>query len=210
MYRLRAKADIRDVSEEFRLLAAWGDEPESLTAPVGILSFRDPRLPELGLRVLAPTRHATDIATPGATAEDYHAHRIALGVPEGGKDYAFGDAFPHEADLDQLHGVSFSKGCFVGQEVVSRMHNRATARKRVVPIAGEAPLASGAEIVAGVASIGVVGSVADRQALALLRLDRAAEAEAKGEALLAGGVTVRLVRPRWAKFDMAPSAARLS
>ena len=67
----------------------------------------------------------------------YHAHRIALGVPEGGKDYAFGDTFPHEANLDLLNGVSFSKGCFVGQEVVSRMQHRGTARKRIVHRRGQ-------------------------------------------------------------------------
>ena len=80
---------------------------------------------------------------------DYHAHRIALGVPEGGKDYRLRRAFPHEANLDQLNGVSFTKGCFVGQEVVSRMQHRGAARKRVVVVEGDAPLPTGAEITAG-------------------------------------------------------------
>ena len=62
--------------------------------------------------------------------------RISLGVPEGGRDYAFGDAFPHEALFDQLNGVDFKKGCYVGQEVVSRMEHRGTARKRIVPVEG--------------------------------------------------------------------------
>ncbi len=128
-------------------------------------------------------------------------------MPEGGKDYVLGDTFPHEADLDQLNGVSFSKGCFVGQEVVSRMQNRGNVRKRVVPIEGEAPLASGAEIKAGAASIGTVGSVAGRLALALIRLDRAAEAKAKGQALTADGVAVTLRKPDWATFELAPAAA---
>ena len=65
-----------------------------------------------------------------ATEADYDAHRIALGVPEGGIDFAFGDAFPHDADMDQLGGVDFAKGCYVGQEVVSRMEHRGTARRR--------------------------------------------------------------------------------
>jgi len=211
LYRLRAKVDIRDVSDDFRVLALWGGEPASSGETVGTVSFPDPRLPALGLRILAPVGHAVDVAaaTNGldATAGDYHAHRIALGVPEGGRDYAFGDAFPHEADLDQLHGVSFTKGCFVGQEVVSRMQNRATVRKRVVPVRGEAPLAPGAEIVAGAAVIGGIGSVAGSDALALVRLDRAAEAEAKGEALRAGGVAIRLVRPPWARFELVAAAA---
>lgn len=211
LYRLRAKVDIRDVSDDFRVLALWGGEPASSGETVGTVSFPDPRLPALGLRILAPVGHAVDVAaaTNGldATAEDYHAHRVALGVPEGGRDYAFGDAFPHEADFDQLHGVSFTKGCFVGQEVVSRMQNRATVRKRVVPVRGEAPLASGAEIVAGSAVVGSIGSVAASDALALVRLDRAAEAEAKGESLRAGGVAVRLVRPQWASFELMPATA---
>ena len=149
----------------------------------GTVSFADPRLPALGSRILADARSARGKVAAAdaldAAPEDYHAHRIALGVPEGGKDYVLGDTFPHEADLDQLGGVSFSKGCFVGQEVVSRMQNRGNVRKRVVPIEGEGPLASGAEVKVGAAAIGTVGSVAGRLALALLRLDRAAEAKAK-------------------------------
>jgi folate-binding protein YgfZ len=211
LYKLRAKVDIRDVSDDYRVLALWGPSPHSPGETAGTLSFPDPRLHALGLRILAETRFASGIAaaTNGleASPEDYHAHRIALGVPEGGKDYAFGDTFPHEADLDQLEGVSFTKGCFVGQEVVSRMQNRANVRKRVVPIEGEAPLTPGAEITVGTTAIGSVGSVAGRLALALIRLDRAAEAKAKGQALTAGGVAVTLRKPDWATFDLAPAAA---
>src|SRR6185312_9533498 len=97
-------------------------------------------------------------------------------------------------------------GCFVGQEVVSRMQNRANVRKRVVPIQGEAPLASGAEVTVGTAAIGTVGSVSGRSALALLRLDRVAEAKAKDQILAAGGVAVTLSKPDWATFDLAPAA----
>jgi hypothetical protein len=169
LYKLRAKVDIRDVSDEYRVLALWGPSPLSPGEITGTVSFPDPRLTALGSRMLAEARLAADIAaaTNGleASPEDYHAHRIALGVPEGGKDYVLGDTFPHEAELDQLNGVSFTKGCFVGQEVVSRMQNRASVRKRVVPIEGDAPLTSGAEIKVGAASIGAVGSVAGKLAL---------------------------------------------
>jgi len=202
MYRLRAKVEIADASSQYRVLALWGTSPQGPREIAGSLSFPDPRLPELGWRILAGTTPASDIATTDA----YHAHRIALGVPEGGKDYAFGDAFPHEADLDLLNGVSFDKGCFVGQEVVSRMQHRGGARKRVVPVDGTAPLASGAEVTAGSAVIGAVGSVADRRALAMVRLDRAAEAKAKGEPLRAGGVPITLRQPAWATFDPTAGA----
>ena len=194
----------RTRAAEYRVLALWGDAPASLGETTGTVSFPDPRLPALGMRILAEARFATDIASAtngmDATPDEYHAHRIALGVPEAGKDYALGDTFPHEADMDQLGGVSFSKGCFVGQEVVSRMQHRAHVRKRVVPIdaVGAADLQSGAEVMAGAAAIGKVGSVAGRQALALLRLDRAAEAKAKGEPLTAGGVAIALRKPDWA------------
>jgi folate-binding protein YgfZ len=211
LYKLRAKADIGDASEDHRVLAAWGAAPPSFGETSRALPFPDPRLKRLGLRILAEVSSTSDVAASingiDSTPEDYHAHRIALGVPEGGKDYPFGDTFPHEADFDQLNGVSFTKGCFVGQEVVSRMQNRAGVRKRVVLVECEAPLTPGVEIKAGVAAIGAVGSVAGTLALALVRLDRAAEARAKGQVLMAGGVAITLCKPDWARFDLAPAAA---
>ena len=210
MYKLRAKADIQDRSAAYRAFAAWGSAPSHVGGAGETHIFADPRLGALGWRGLTGARLVSGIASAigglDASPEDYHAHRIALGVPEGGKDYAFGDTFPHEADLDQLNGVSFSKGCFVGQEVVSRMQNRASVRKRVVPVAAEATLTPGAEVKAGAAVIGSVGSVAGTQALALVRLDRAAEAAAKGDRLTAGGVAITLRKPQWATFDLAPAA----
>ncbi len=229
LYKLRAKATILDDTANWRVFAVWGDIPpelpweddvvddreDMLVPPPSIellRRYRDPRLGDLGERWLLPQISVAQAkkqlaAFTDVPADDYHAHRVALGVPEGGKDYVLGDTFPHEADLDQLNGVSFSKGCFVGQEVVSRMQNRASVRKRVVPIEGEAPLTPGAEVKAGAAAIGSVGSVAGRLALALVRLDRAAEATAKGQVLTADGVPVALRKPDWATFDLAPAAA---
>jgi hypothetical protein len=133
--------------------------------------------------------------------DDYNAHRIALGVPEGGRDYALGDTFPHEADMDALGGVDFKKGCFVGQEVVSRMQHRGTARKRVVPLESDAFLPDpGSEIRAGDAVIGTMGSSHGARGLALVRLDRAEEAVRGGLPLFADGVRVRLLQPAWAPF----------
>jgi tRNA-modifying protein YgfZ len=214
MYKLRAKVTIEDVSSAFHVLALWGAAPDSPGATKGTVSFPDPRLPALGLRILAASEFAGDVASArngvDVAAEDYHAHRIALGVPEAGKDYALGDTFPHEADMDRLNGVSFEKGCFVGQEVVSRMQHRALVRKRVVPVEGIGPgeLQSGAEIVIGAATIGKVGSVAGRRALAMLRLDRAAEAKAKGQPLTTGGIEIVPRKPDWlAASDLEPVAA---
>jgi folate-binding protein YgfZ len=213
MYKLRAKVTIEDASADYRVLALWGEASPSPGETAGTVSFPDPRLPALGLRILAEARSADDIASASngtdAAAEDYHAQRIALGVPEGGKDYALGDTFPHEADMDRLGGVSFTKGCFVGQEVVSRMQHRTHVRKRVVPVeaAGPGELRPGAEIAIGTAVIGKVGSVAGRRALAMLRLDRAAEARAKGQPLTADGVEVVLGKADWlAASDLEPAA----
>jgi len=137
----------------------------------------------------------------GSTISTYDAHRISLGVPEGGKDYAFGELFPHEAMFDQLNGVSFSKGCYVGQEVVSRMQHRGTARSRFLIVTGNGPLPPrGAEVNAGAALLGQMGSSIGAQGLALIRLDRLAEAYAAGQAVVAAGVRLTLGKPPHATF----------
>lgn len=208
MYKLRADVEVNDASADYTVAAIWGGPYEPRTSGEGPAPvwFADPRLAELGYRELTTLR--TDWALGGgaadsATQDDYHAHRIALGVPEGGRDFAFGEAFPHEALFDQLHGVSFSKGCYVGQEVVSRMHNRGTARRRIVPIIADGPLPdSGAAIAAAGVEIGKLGSKAGQRALAEIRLDRAAEFQDKGEALRAGDAVVHIELPAWATFTL--------
>src|SRR6202007_1792868 len=98
----------------------------------------------------------------------YEAHRIACGAPRGGIDFIYGDAFPHEANMDRLHGVDFDKGCYVGQEVVSRMQHRGTARTRIVAVEFDEPAPSaGVDIIAGDKLIGTMGSSAEGHALAL-------------------------------------------
>jgi tRNA-modifying protein YgfZ len=193
------------------VLAVWDNMPDSPALAAGEaadrigLHYADPRLPALGIRVmLPPHRAAAAAASIGATlvaASEYEAHRIALGVPRGGGDFGYGDAFPHEADMDQLAGVDFEKGCYVGQEVVSRMEHRGTARTRAVPVSFDGPApAAGAAITAGGRQLGHVGSAAAGRAIAVLRLDRVAEALAQGEALIADGTAIRLVKPPWARF----------
>ena len=210
MYRLRARVDIADASDRFVVQVDWHYAPPPEHTEQMSQMF-DPRLPELGMRTLwgpgVASRLTEEAAREAnATPADYHTHRIALGVPEGGKDYAFGDIFPHDANLDVLNGVSFTKGCFVGQEVVSRMQHRATARKRVVIIEGNSPLQSGAEITAGQAVIGTIGSVSGNRALALVRLDRVDEAQSKGVTLTSGGNTITVRLPDYLK-STAPAGA---
>jgi len=176
------------------------------------LVYADPRLPALGQRIMLPphlTKEAADDI--GATLVDssqYEAHRIALGVPRGGIDFIYGDAFPHETDMDQLRGIDFDKGCYVGQEVVSRMEHRGTARNRIVPVTveGFAPEA-GIAVTAGDKPVGTTGSGAGNLGLAMLRLDRVAEAQAAGVPLIAGGVTITPHRPEWATFNFSGQKA---
>ena len=212
LYKLRAKVIAEDLSDVLGVLASWdgSSDPNSLSAAnqAGVdigLGYGDPRLPALGLRVMLPPHRAEAVAAAlGAELLDaaaYEAHRIALGIPRGGLDYGYGDAFPHEADMDQLSGVDFQKGCYVGQEVVSRMEHRGTARTRAIPVRydGDAP-DRGTPIVAGDRALGTMGSAAAGRGIALLRLDRVADALAGGEALTAGGVTIRPIKPEWARF----------
>lgn len=211
MYKLRADVAIRDATEDFVVAAVWGSDEGA--APTGAADgahvFADPRLAALGARVLAEAKGADEVlANIGerVPAEAYHAHRIGLGVPEGGRDFVLGDTFPHEALMDQLGGVSFTKGCFVGQEVVSRMEHRTTVRKRVVPVVAEAALPAGPlPVLAAEAEIGRLGSVAGTRGLALLRLDRVAEAQRAGLALTAGGVPLRVELPPFATFRIEAS-----
>jgi folate-binding protein YgfZ len=134
-----------------------------------------------------------------ASEAEYDAHRIGLGVPEGGIDFAFGDAFPHDADMDQLGGVDFDKGCYVGQEVVSRMEHRGTARRRIV-LAEGVGLTARTEITAAGKPIGQLTSTAAERGLALVRLDRAKEAMDQGQPILAGAASLTLALPPWARF----------
>lgn len=192
LYRLRADVVIADVRSDYRVFAIWGTAlPDEALSP---LTYTDPRMVALGLRVLADADLVKKLGeTPRLLIVDenaYDAHRIALGVPEGGKDYDFGDAYPHEADFDLFHGVSFTKGCFVGQEVVARMQNKSVVRKRVVKVEGDAPLTSHSDIFFGDAPIGRVGSVSGNQALAMIRLDRAADALDKPTPLTSNGVAI--------------------
>jgi tRNA-modifying protein YgfZ len=199
-YRLRSQVEMAE-EPGLEVAAVWGGSPR---LPEGAILYVDPRLPALGSRVLLPA--SADVSALGcasATEADYHAMRIKLGVPEGGVDYSFGDTFPHEALFDQLNGVDFKKGCYVGQEVVSRMEHRGLARKRIVPVEGEAELpASGTSVTAGGVPIGTLGSSSGVFGLALIRLDRAEEALARGEALRAGGVAIALRQPEFARFTV--------
>ena len=209
-YKLRAKAEIAARPDLVLAVVLDKAPPEDLG-----LVYLDPRQAGLGWRVVLPAEEAAAaLETAGAAIaemESWQGRRISLGIPEGGKDFIYGDTFPHEADMDLLNGVDFHKGCFIGQEVVSRVERRDVARKRVVPVAfDQGGPDAGAEIVAGERPVGFMGSSAGRLGLAMLRLDRVDAALKEGAALTAGGIELRLVKPDWADFPFPGEAEAAS
>jgi folate-binding protein YgfZ len=191
LHKLRANIAIWDKSETLAVAAVLSGE-----APAGIegLVFRDTRAPLMGLRIIAPRDVLARLTDTGEAV--YEAHRIAQGVPKGGIDFVYGDAFPHDINLDLMNGVDFKKGCYVGQEVVSRVHFRKSARKRIAKIQfdGET-LQPGTPIMAGEANIGQLSSAAGGVGLAMLRIDRLEEAVAAGIPMKAGDVPVSVTLP---------------
>src|SRR6195952_805952 len=186
-YKLRAKVAVENLSDHLGVLAAW-DGDLSIKPD---LAFADPRDAALGWRILAPADLAQKVADLiGATLVDsaaYDAHRVTCGAPRGGLDFIYGDAFPHETNMDRLHGVDFDKGCYVGQEVVSRMQHRGTARTRTVRVVLDGPAPEpGTVILADDKPVGTMGSSADGKGLALVRIDRAADALQAGVPLTSG------------------------
>ncbi|OKO74488.1 folate-binding protein YgfZ [Bradyrhizobium sp. AS23.2] len=195
-YKLRAKVTVENLSDDLGVLAAWDGQP----AAQPDLTFADPRNGELGYRILIPEQLKENLSDLiGAELVDaaaYEAHRIALGVPRGGLDFMYSDAFPHETNMDRLAGVDFDKGCYVGQEVVSRMQHRGTARTRSVKVLLDGPSpGAGATILAGDKPVGTIGSTAGGKGIALVRIDRVADALDAGQPLTAGGLAVRLAEP---------------
>ncbi len=205
LYRMRAKVSLDDISTVATVIAAT--DGGLLPPDVGVV-FADPRFDGMGDRAIVDLDGIASLTS--ATPDDYHDHRIVSGVPDGGKDFGYGGSshFPHEALLDQLHGVSFTKGCYVGQEVVSRMEHRGTARTRCVPIVFTGGFRSewGVEVRAGDKLIGHVGSTAKGRGLAMVRLDRWADAMAAGEAIMGGGLEITLVKPPFIRFPFPGEA----
>lgn len=221
LYRLRAKAEIAKQDQSV-VSVEWGDD--STASESDSSSFADTRFRlEPVFRVYSavvpspPTlslKGEGDSAVPsfpsplrggvrggGMQAQAYTALRIASGVAESGSDYQLGDAFPHDVLLDQAGGVGFQKGCYVGQEVVSRMQHRGTARRRVLLVSADVALpASGTDLTVDGRSVGTLGSTAGNRGLAIARIDRVKAAMDEGKTILAGDVPVTLSIPAWAKF----------
>jgi folate-binding protein YgfZ len=181
----------------FRLRAAIAVEERS---DLGVTAFEgspDPRSP------LAPARRVGAGATGGGDIAAYHAARIAAGLAEQGIDFGAEEVFPADINMDLNGGIDFRKGCFVGQEVVSRMKRRGTARRRTLTASVAPATSAPVPVLAGEFEIGTLTSVSGAAGLARVRIDRMAEAMAKNENITAGGQSIRLGNPPWLGAELA-------
>ncbi|AZN99029.1 folate-binding protein [Mesorhizobium sp. M9A.F.Ca.ET.002.03.1.2] len=192
LYKLRAKVEIAKADQGV-VTVAWGDD--STTSQLDSTPVADARFLDAAVsRLYGGT---AEVGDPAA----WQALRIAQGIAESGSDYQLGDAFPHDVLLDEIGGVGFRKGCYVGQEVVSRMQHRGTARRRVLIVSAERPLpAPGTELTVAGRPVGTLGSTAVTTGLAIARIDRIKAALDAGQPIMADDVTVSLTIPAWAKF----------
>jgi len=180
-YRLRAKVEIAGRGD-LAVIASWNGGTDG--------EWRDPRVAALGQRSIGIDD------TECASADAYTAHRLDLGVPEG-RDFGQDEMFALDADLEELNGVSFDKGCYVGQELTARMKHRGTARKKLLPIeaaAGGLP-SPGSRVSASGSDLGAITSIYKNRGFALIRLDRYAEAQ--DAPLESEGTRVNVKKPSW-------------
>lgn len=218
MYKLRSAVDLAE-RDDLAVVALFGggalaadgltDERGHVVARDGVWHLVDPRLASMGARAIGTDASLTSFAHcfgEPVAADRYAAHRIALGVPEGGSDLVADKSLLLESGFVELDGVAFDKGCFVGQELTARMRYRTTVRKRLLPVRLEGVLPPpGTAVHAGDVEVGEIRSGLGDRAVAVLRLDRWRDAEAKGIGLQAGAAAVRPDVPAW--VDLGVGAA---
>ncbi|WP_424811613.1 YgfZ/GcvT domain-containing protein [Roseococcus sp. YIM B11640] len=187
-FRLRSKVAMSR-PEGWVVQAGWGG-----AAPPG--ASPDPRLPEAGWRLMTPAPLPTS-----ASLDEYDAHRLALGLPDGSRDMEAEHSILLEAGFDELNGVSWTKGCYMGQELTARTKYRGLIKKRLVPVLVEGPLPPrGTPVTRGGAEVGEMRSGQGKRGMALIRI------AALGGDLRAGEARLRPVVPAWMKLPEATEA----
>lgn len=183
-FKLRAAVEIKDISDQLFVHALWQGE-----APQAPLIAPDPRLTDAGFRLLSPS-----ILPSTATQGDYAAHRLRLGLPDGEPDLEPGKTLLLEAGFDELNGIDWQKGCYMGQELTARTKYRGLVKRRLLPVTlGQSGLLPGAAILAKGQEVGTLRSVAGHQALAMLHLS------ALGQNLTVSGTPLQVHIPDWVK-----------
>lgn len=180
MYRLRADVEISDISDSHKVYALWDSE----------LGYSDPRCADIGNRIIADTQPSGDALTVG----DYEEKRLELGLPDSSRDIMVDKNFILEANFKELNGVSFTKGCYVGQELTARMNHRTTVKKRLLPIESGSALESGTAIInADGKNVGDIRSSSGNRAIAFIKLEYLG-----GDAsFTAGGSAIKVIIPDW-------------
>jgi|APSaa5957512535_1039671.scaffolds.fasta_scaffold59047_2 folate-binding protein YgfZ len=210
MYKLRANVEI-EIAEELAVAVMFGDDIHDALALdptlgaamewLGGVIYTDPRLSEIGTRAILPNSSLEialhDEALIPAPFEDYDQLRLALGLPDGSRDLEIDKSTLLECGFEELHGVDFQKGCYMGQELTARTKHRGLVKKRLIPVSfnGDA-LAAGAEITQAGKNAGEIRSTADGQGLALVRLESLADPAP----LMVGDIPVTPNKPAWANF----------
>lgn len=212
LYRLRARIGLADGRDRWQVAALIGPgildrlelpaEPGHTRPFGGGIACVDPRHPDLGVRVVLPRADAGQVlAATGLPALDFASYdrlRLALGVPDGSRDLPVEKAIPLENNLDALNAIAWDKGCYMGQELTARTRYRGLVRKRLLPVAVDGPLPGpGTPVRVGDREVGEMRSGRDTRALALLRLEELAKAEAEGLPLTAGDARLTALRPAW-------------
>ncbi len=196
LYKLRSKVTIEDRSAAMEVAAVFGPGAEKHNAVPSALSYVDPRLPALGVRVLCPAGQAAKLlGLPEAPLAEYEALRLSLGVPDGSRDLPVEKAILLESGFDELNGIDWDKGCYMGQELTARTKYRGLVRKRLFPVQVEGPLpAPGTAIERDGQEVGEIRSGSGDRAIAMLRL------EALDGPLTAGGARIRPHKPDWMRL----------
>jgi len=210
IYRLRSKAILTDATVEFAVALLYGadlrerlglnDEPGAAKPWEGGVVYIDPRLPALGARAILPRVQAAEILARAAVAPgnavDYDRLRLSLGVPDGSRDLPVEKAILLENGFDELHGIDWQKGCYMGQELTARTRYRGLVRKRLLPVEIDGPLpAPGTPVMAGDKEAGEMRSGIDGLGLALLRLEHL------DDGLRCGDSRLKPRRPAWANLQ---------
>ena len=216
LYKLRSKVDLRDLSADFAAAALLGDNVagqlqlearEGAAHPfLGGVAYIDPRLAQIGGRCIIPRNNAqaslSEAGFPEGSADDYETLRLSLGLPDGSRDMTIDKAILLENGFQELNGVDWNKGCYMGQELTARTHYRGLVKKRLMPVSIDGPLpAPGTPLLLGDTQAGEMRSGHGNQGLALIRLEQFNAACASGEGLSADGAIVHPVKPEWAEFQ---------
>ena len=206
MYRLRADVTIEDMSDRYRVAALWGGTPDDIpTGPNSARVYADPRLTDLGWRVLVDSDSPSEELFGGdwqlESSDIYDALRIALGVPDGSRDLLIDKTFALEANFEELHGVDFEKGCYVGQENTARQKHRGAVRKRFMRVDIEGPPPPpDTPIMHGDREAGTMRSSVAQSGIAVLRLEQIEKSAESGEPLIAGDARLTPIKPAWANY----------